>query len=129
MINLFKLHSNPEKLYGYQEAITQVPRLAWELVPPKQKDELKSLWLRDPRYAYDYARYRLKGRWPEAEPVIAQDANLSYSYATYVLKSRFPEGEAAIATDLNWAERYARLVLHDPNPETWAERYKAKHGL
>ena len=56
-------------------------------------------------YAYSYALHILKGRWPEAEPMIASD--------------EMP----IIAID------YAQYILKDPDPKTWAERYLKKELL
>ena len=36
-------------------------------------------------WSYDYARFALRSRWPEAEPVIRRDPGTAYSYATRVL--------------------------------------------
>lgn len=57
-----------------------------------------------PRYAVAYAK-RHKGPWPEAERFIATDL----------------EG--------NLARTYATDVLKDPDPETWAARYRKQHNL
>ena len=97
MISLYKLHSKPKTLFGY-DRVMQIPEMAWEMTDNKQKDKLKSVWIKDPQYAYRYARMK-NTTWPEAEPVIAQDAKYAYLYADYLLRSRFPAGEAAIARD------------------------------
>ena len=205
MINLFKLHSNPETLYGYDHII-QIPQMAWAMTDVKQKRKMTDLWLKDPETAVRYATKVMEKRWPEAEPIIAKSAKyayeyanffpgrflegepaiatvptFAYSYARHKIGGRWPEGEAAIATDpdeaLNYADKiikgpwppgeaaiardpliafyyaediiqgrfplaepgisrnavaaryYADRVLHDPNPNTWAKRYRAKHGL
>src|SRR3990167_9506898 len=60
-----------------------------------------------PHWAYWYAHEVIKGRWPEAEEVIAAEAEVAYFYARYAIKGRWAEAEAAIATDARWAYLYA----------------------
>ena len=43
MINLFKLHSNPEQLYGY-DRMTATPKLAWVNINDDQKKKLESFF-------------------------------------------------------------------------------------
>jgi len=73
--------------------------------------------INDPALAYEYALDVIKGRFPEGEAAIAQDANRAYSYARNILKGRFPEGEAIIAQDATLAYEYARNILKAPWPE------------
>jgi hypothetical protein len=53
--------------------------------------------LTDPYWAYYYALYVIKGRWPEAEATIAKNPEWAYYYAANVIGGRWPEAEAAIA--------------------------------
>ena len=73
--------------------------------------------------AYFYA-INIKGRWPEAEPIIAKDPRWAYNYARDVIKGRWPEGEPAIAKDPRWAYFYAADVIKGRWPE--AEEAMAK---
>ena len=125
MINLYQIHSNPETLYGYKEAMTQVPSVAWENTNHNQKKKLESLWATDAKWSYQYAHVVLNGRFPLGEAAIAKDAERSYQYARDVLVGRFPLGEAAIAKNTEYSYKYAREVLKDPDPRTWSERYRA----
>ncbi|HUW49376.1 MAG TPA: hypothetical protein VMW36_11590, partial [Patescibacteria group bacterium] len=50
-------------------------------------------------WAYLYARYIIKGRWEEAEPVIASDPYQAYWYAKRIIKGKFKEAEKTIATN------------------------------
>ena len=84
---------------------------------------------KDPKLAYRYAIEIIKGRWPEAEKVIATDSGRAYLYARDVIKGRWPEAEKVIATDSVRAYNYARDILHDKDPGTWAKRYKARHNI
>ena len=68
-----------------------------------------SLELTDPFNAYEYARYVIKGPFPEGEAAIATDSYYAYVYAKNVIKVRFPEGEEAIAKDTRYAKKYLKL--------------------
>ena len=70
--------------------------------------------LSSPEQAYRYALNVLQGRFPEGEPVIAQDSRWAYYYARDVIdviNDRWPEGEAVIAKDAEYAYMYARWVI------------------
>ena len=76
-------------------------RILGENVRPPTDEEL-----RHPYLALLYAEWVIKGRWPEAEAVIAKDPMAAYYYAEAVLKGRFPEGEATIAKDPDYSTLY-----------------------
>jgi len=57
--------------------------------------------------AFYYAREVVKGRWPEAEKVIAADPKWAFYYASEVIKERWPEAEAIITSDPDWLNYYA----------------------
>lgn len=76
----------------------------------------ESLWLEAEKYfvmdheiAYDYALVR--GRWPEAEPIILMHPYWALNYATHVLKRRWLEAEPAICMDAELACHYANAVI------------------
>lgn len=46
-----------------------------------------------------YAEHTIKGRWPEAEPYIMQDAESAVDYARNVVHGRWPEAEKSILAD------------------------------
>lgn len=52
------------------------------------------------QWAAIYADNNIKGRWPEAESLIAKFASSSYHYAVDVLKGPFPKGEHAIRNNI-----------------------------
>jgi hypothetical protein len=62
MKNLYLLHSNPKKLFGYDQANYRVPRLAYELVKekPELKKQLEPIIMKDPEWAYWYASELLR---------------------------------------------------------------------
>jgi len=63
-----------------------------------------------PEWAYFYAHFVIKGRWSEAEPVIATSPECAYVYARDVIKGRWPEGEAAIFSDIHYAKLYSYQI-------------------
>lgn len=73
--------------------------------------------LKDPYIAYDYARYVLCKRWPEAEPLIATSTVWAFEYACNVIGGRFLEGEEAIKKDpLRW-HKYIDMVVNGSHLE------------
>jgi len=60
---------------------------------------------------FQYARYVIKDRWPEAEPIMMKDAYDAYLYAEMVIKRRWPEAEPIIMQELEHAYQYARDVI------------------
>jgi hypothetical protein len=56
--------------------------------------------------AHYYAAEVVRGRWPEAEPVIVKDGRWAYLYARYVINGRWPEAEAAIAQGSYYRNMY-----------------------
>ena len=63
---------------------------------------------RCPDWAYWYANFVLKGRWPEAEDEIQKDAYAAYAYAVHVIKGRWPEAEDLIRRNAWVAYNYAK---------------------
>ena len=122
MISFYKLHSNPEQLYGY-DRMTATPKLAWANTNDDQKKKLESLWAKDPKLAYLYAVNVLHKRFPAGEDTIVTDAAYSYLYAREVLHKRFPAGEDVIARNESYSYLYAKHILRDSDPGSWAERY------
>jgi len=55
--------------------------------------------------------------FPEAEPVIAQNAGASFMYAQKAIKGKWPPGEKILASHAHFALQYARQVLEAPFPE------------
>ena len=84
---------------------------------------------RHPRWAYHYAYHIIKGRWPEAEAVIATDPKWASYYASRILGERWPEAEATISENPEWAYRYARDVIEGRWPEAEAAMGAASRYL
>jgi len=62
----------------------------------KIDDDLQDYIMKDPEYAYNYAKYVLEDRWPEAEPYIMKDPVWAYYYARDTIKDRWYEAEPYI---------------------------------
>lgn len=113
-MNLYKFHSIPESLFGYEKAMERVPHVAWDTHKknPKKLRELEHLWTKSARHSYLYAKHILKNkRFPLGEPAIATSARYSCWYARDVLENRFETGEEIIATDADYSYWYALDVL------------------
>ena len=120
-MNLYKFHSNPKQLIGYDVAFEEVPELAWEKYE-YNFEELKKrehLWKQSAKYAYLYSYYEIKGRWVEGESIIATNAAYACRYASDVIKGRFPEGESAILDDQYYSYRYFNLFIRTNARELW----------
>jgi len=72
--------------------------------------EAEPMILADPEAAARYADKVVRQAWQEAEPVIIQSAKAATLYASRVLRSRWLEAEPIIATSES-AKYYARDVL------------------
>ena len=109
--------------------LTSIPHLIKQLKSPDPALERRILVSKNAQSAVAYAlTVKPRGRgWPEAEPVIAQDAYQAYWYARNVLDGPFPAAEPVIAQDAERAYWYALYVLNDPKPNSWGKRYLAQH--
>lgn len=79
--------------------------------------EAEPIIMKNPQYAYYYAHYIIKGVWPEAEPYIIKDAEYSFQYAMNVKKERWHEIEPFILLVPRLACRYAGGVIKGRWPE------------
>ena len=84
------------------EAMTPRQKRTRKVRPPTEKE------LTTPHWAFNYARYDMKGRFPEGEAALATDPKWAHFYARDVLKGRFPEAESVIATHEWAADQYLR---------------------
>ena len=111
MIDLYSNHTNPETLHGYKDRF-KIPGFAYEEAKRTGNwTEAEPYIMKDPTYAYLYARdIRKKGRWPEAEPYIMKDPYSAYWYARYVIEGRWKEAEPYIMKDPEYAYMYARDI-------------------
>lgn len=80
--------------------------------------EAEPALMKQPDYAYMYANYIIKGRWPEAEPYIMKEAFAVYYYAKVVIKGRWVEAEDVIREDETYWEDYCKMF------ELWGDYYR-----
>jgi hypothetical protein len=94
----------------------------------KRNKDLEKIILEDAQCCVDYARYIIKGRWPEAEDVIVnapintkvlgekgwgRTKTLIYVY-TNLIKDRFPKAEEKMTIDKGWwghSYAYTKLII------------------
>lgn len=69
---------------------------------------IKHIFKREADTAYHYARYIIKGRWPDAEPYIMKDSYYAYCYAAQVITGKWPEAEPYIKQNLYWWQVYCK---------------------
>ena len=86
------------------------------IISKSQEAGFMSLILTNPQRACDYATATGR-RWPEAEPIIAQDAIAACQYATEVIGGRWPEVEPAIAQLPMFAKEYAKWAIRGRWPK------------
>ena len=131
-MDLYKLHSNPETLDGFDQQ-SNVPEILRDLARSKQDLAIEQKIIKHPRFAYEYAEYVLDRRWPEAEKYIMKHPESAHRYANKFFKDGWPEAEQYIMTDPWPAYSYAKkffkgvgwpeaeqYIMTDP---TWAARY------
>ena len=58
--------------------------------------EAESVIIKNPKWAYQYAKNVLKRRWPAAEPIIMKDPYAAYYYAMKFFPEGWPEAEPFI---------------------------------
>jgi hypothetical protein len=106
MINFYRYYNRTgldKEHYGpLIEQITPGYHYTIELKP------IEHLITKSPKYARLYALMVIKGRWPEAEPYIMQNAADTLWYAKDVIKGRWPEAEQVIKKDGYWWDEYCR---------------------
>lgn len=112
-MNLYKYHSKPEVLDGYEDRIYRVPEMALAYAKKRglRVPEAEEAIMRSPRYSYYYTRDIIRGRWLEAEPVIKKSPFWAYRYSRDVIYRRWTEAEPYIMQEPLWAYWYAKDVI------------------
>ena len=93
----------------------------------KLDKELELIIIKDPSYACLYAQYVIKGRWIEAENIIATSAEWAFYYSYNVIGGRWgtsrakTEAEESIKKDPLYAYRYAKNIIKG----RWTEAEKS----
>ena len=84
MIDLYSNHTNPETLHGYKDRF-KIPGFAYEEAKRTGNwTEAEPYIMKDPEYAYWYARGVIGDRWSEAEPYIMKDPSSAYNYKEFI---------------------------------------------
>jgi hypothetical protein len=112
-MNLYKYHTNPEKLIGgetpYLYSIEEAFRyLMYEHPDDELRLSIEKVIAKDPHKSLMYAEHTNKP-FPLGEPEIATDSNWSYYYAKLV--GPFKLGEPAMAKNPATAFHYATQIL------------------
>lgn len=91
MINFYEYHSDVLDRDDLKDGITQLCNVG--IRDYYNYNSVLPIILKDPHFAYQYARDVVKGRWPEAEPYILKDAPASFWYAGDIIKGRWKRAE------------------------------------
>jgi len=83
----------------------------------KINKKLELIIIKNPYYAYLYARDVIKGRWIEAEEIISTDSECAYYYSRAVIKGRWTEAEDIISTNSYYSFLYSVDVIKGKLPE------------
>ena len=101
---LSKLSSIPQRIIGYLVKLSGVNS--------DKESEDKNLEKYTVKQLYEKA-IKMGKRWPEAEPIIMKDPGFAYYYARDIIKGRWPETEPIIMKDPEYAFRYAQVIIKD----------------
>jgi hypothetical protein len=118
---IFKEGLEEIKKYDYVENILKFAKdhyPEWDYI---YSPEFLQRVMKEPKYAFEYARDVIKGRWSEAEPIIMKHEYYANEYAKHVIKGRWPEAEPIIMKHEYYANEYAKHVIEGRWPE--AEQY------
>lgn len=102
------------KQFIFQLISTLTPKQAYAWQCNARKTVMPALFpqlLLNSTYAAITAKWRLKRRWPEAEPIILTDPHEIVDYAVNVIRGRWPEGEAVLMNYPVQAVTYAMHVI------------------
>jgi hypothetical protein len=88
------------------------PYEAYFICKGKINKKLEPFIIKDPYWAYHYARDNIKGRWPEAEQYIINDSQYTFWYAEDVIKGKLPENmhNAMLIHADDWSKLYFKLM-------------------
>ena len=93
------------------------PEQAYDNCNGKINKNLEPFIIKNPYYAYLYARDIIKGRWLKAESIFIKDSHYAYFYALELIKGRWIEAEDIISTNSQYAYLYAIDVIQGKLPE------------
>jgi len=84
--------------------------------PKKEKELLEQ---EDLFGIYYYIIHVIKGRWPEAEPILIENPYRAYQYAKEVIKDRWPEAEPYLKDSPCWTAYLDFLEEIGQDIDTW----------
>ena len=87
------------------------PEQAYRKCGGKRNKNLEPFIIKDPEWAYFYARDVIKDRWIEAEPIIIINSSWAYYYARNLIKGKLPE------------HMHNAMILHGLNNDDYAKLY------
>ena len=108
MLNVYKYFDEPKSLDGIEN----------------YKQQLLSSG--DVPKMYRFATHVIKGRWPEAEPIIMKHPYRALQYAKEIIKDRWSEAEPYIMQDPGDAFGYVRDILS--KDKEWTSLKGHEHG-
>ena len=111
-MNLYKLHNDPDSLYG--DRIKILAKEYWENAPYLDSGETYRDFDDNLRHAYVFAKQLINAGFQgdsHLEDLISTSAELSTKYAINALHGRFELGEDAIATDAIASNHYVRNII------------------
>jgi hypothetical protein len=94
------------------------PEQAYIKCNNKRNRYLEQYIIKDSHYAYFYALNIIKGRWIEAEDIIATNSGYAYLYAREIIKGKLPENMHNMM--LLYADKYSKkyfdYIKNKPQP-------------
>ena len=84
----------------------------------KINKKLEPYFIKDPYYAYHYARDIIKGRWIEAESIISTSSYYAYLYALSIINGKLPENmhNMMLLHADHYAKLYFKFIKNKPQP-------------
>ena len=111
MLNVFKFYTEPKELNRsdiaeHMHLVNTIKTLEYDNDAKSKLSPIINVIKRDPKCAFEYARWINRGRWEEGEPTILKSSWYSYMYARYVINGVWKEGEPSIKQDPNFWSMY-----------------------
>ena len=107
-MNLYKLHSEPTKLEGYNKRL-QVPKFAWEDMNDMLTDKYTNNW----RYevtADKRLRHIVFDDTEHYRNIFIDDAETAYRYVRDIIQERWPDAEEVIYASEEYGWQYDDII-------------------
>ena len=84
----------------------------------KRDKRLEKIIIKNPQYAYMYARDVIQNRWIEAEDIISTSSCYTYRYSRDVIQGKLPEDmhNVMLLHADHYAKLYFNLIKNNPQP-------------